>query len=61
MTDCYALKAKRCTVLNVRECQGSECPFYKTLTEFVTGRHESMDRLRSEGKQELIERYHARG
>lgn len=61
MTDCFALRGKRCTVLNVRECQGPSCPFYKTEAEFIEGRHDAMDKLRSEGRQDLMARYHARG
>lgn len=61
MTDCFALKGKRCTVLNVRECQGQSCPFYKTTGQQQYDAHEAMDKLVYEGRQDLIDKYHYRG
>lgn len=59
--DCFAYKNKRCKILKLRKCKGTDCGFYKTEEEFKLGQKKALERILSLDKEKrdyIIETYY---
>ena len=44
---CFAYKKGKCNVLKVKQCQGEECPFFKTREQFGEDKKKVLRRINS--------------
>lgn len=58
---CFAYREGKCNILNVRECEGYECSFFKTWKQSKKDKKRALDRIRSldrEMQRSIIQNYY---
>lgn len=59
--NCFAYKNNKCSILELRKCEGTDCGFYKTHEEFKLGQKKALERILSLDKDKrdyIIETYY---
>lgn len=54
MKGCYFYEYEQCRALNIPNCQGNCCSFYKTPTQFFEGQAAAEKRLKSLGLKPIV-------
>lgn len=58
--DCFAYKNGKCKILRVLTCEGTNCSFYKTLSELQMDRQKALEHIQAldvTTRNEIIDLY----